>query len=204
MKKTEFITNIKLAPKELDVGQGKIKQTKAFKYLGEWIDPNLSEKAAFESRIRKMEMAYNLTKAIYNKKSISTNAKLRHYQTVIRPEALYAAECLAMHRKGLTENLEVKERKILRKILGPVKENGEYRRRHNHELYTHVEKITDAMRKRRIAFYCHITRMNPARLTNRIFTYFLKKKTKGAWFTEVDKDLQELGITTNDIWERAY
>lgn len=110
-------------------------------------------------------------------------------------------ECLVMNRKGLTEELEAKERKILRKIMGPVKENGEYRRRHNHELYTHVEKITDTIQKRRITFCGHMTQMNPERLTNQIFAYFLSKKTKGAWFTKVERDLQEVGITSEDIQE---
>ena len=190
-------------PRELDVEQGKIRRTEKFKYLGEWIEPNISEKAALASRINKMEVAYQLTKGVYNKRSVSFNAKLRHYCTVIRPKALYAAECLAMNRKGLTGKLEAKERKILRKILGPVKEDGEYRRRHNHELYSHVEKITDTIRKRRIAFYGHLTRMSPERLTNRIFAYFLNKKTKGPWFNEVEGDLREVGITREDIQERV-
>ena len=30
----------------------------------------------------------------YNKKYISINVKLRHYATVVRPEAIYGAECL--------------------------------------------------------------------------------------------------------------
>lgn len=45
---------------------------------------------------------------------------------------------------------------MLTKVLGPVKENGECRRGHNQELYTHMEKITDTMRKRRIRFYGHL------------------------------------------------
>lgn len=101
--------------------------------------------------------------------------ELSDYCTVIRLEALYTVECLAMNKKGLTEKLEAKERKIL----GPVKENGEYRRRHNHELYTHVEKITDTIRKRRITFYGHMTRMNSERLTNQMIAYFLSKKPEG-------------------------
>ena len=94
------------------------------------------------------------------------NAKLRHNHTVMKSEALYAAECLAMNKKGLTEKLEIKDRKIFRKILGPVKENGEYRRQHNYELYTRVKKISDKIRKRRIAFYGHVARLKSERLTN--------------------------------------
>ncbi|KAJ8887737.1 hypothetical protein PR048_013955 [Dryococelus australis] len=146
-EKTHFITNIKSAPKKLVVNQGKTKQVEKFKYLGEWVRPNICEKEAFMSRIKKMEMANHLTKDVYDKRSVSFNAKPRHY-------------C------SLMEQLESKERKILRKILGPVKENSEYRSRHNHELYLHVEKITDTIRKRRIAFYGHLTQMSSERLSN--------------------------------------
>ncbi|KAJ8870364.1 hypothetical protein PR048_029385 [Dryococelus australis] len=137
-------------------------------------------------RIKKMEVAYHLTKDVYSKRSVSFNAKLRHCCTVIRPEALYAAECLAMNKKGLMEQLEAKERKILRKILGPVKENE------NNGYHSEM----------RIAFYGHLMRMSSEILSNQIFTYFLNKKTKGVWFTEVGKDLQELGISHDDIYER--
>lgn len=202
-EKTQFITNIKEAPRQLEVNGGRIKHVEKFKYLGEWIEPNLSEREAFTSRLNKIETAYHLTKNVYNKRSISLNAKLKHYCTVIRPEALYAAECLAMNKKGIMEKLEVKERKILRKILGPIKDSGEFRRRHNQELYTRVEKITDVIRKRRISFYGHVTRMKPTRLTNRIFTFLQEKKTKGAWFSEVEKDLLEVGITREDIQQRG-
>ncbi|KAJ8873145.1 hypothetical protein PR048_026762 [Dryococelus australis] len=132
------------------------------------------------SCMNKMELVYHLTKGIYNKMSILFNAMLKHYCSAIRPEFLYASECLKMNKKGLIEKLEAKERNVLRKILGPIKENGEYKRRHNHEIYTHVEKITNNIRRGRITFYGHVTRMNPARLTKRITTYFLEKKTKGA------------------------
>ena len=101
-------------------------------------------------------------------------------------EALYAAEYLALYRKSLTEKLEAKERKIFRKILSPVKQNEEYRRRHNHQQYTFMENITNIIGKIRITFYGHIARMNSERLTSRIFAYVLNKKTNGACFAEVE------------------
>ncbi|KAJ8872587.1 hypothetical protein PR048_026193 [Dryococelus australis] len=39
-----------------------------------------------------------------------------YYNTVIKPEATYGAECLTMNKKGELLELEVRERKILRKI----------------------------------------------------------------------------------------
>ncbi|MFP3036156.1 MAG: hypothetical protein ACEY3A_04110, partial [Wolbachia sp.] len=79
---------------------------------------------------------------MYNKRCLSRNTKLRHYHAVIRPETLYISEFLILNRKCLNEKLE-DERKILRKIMGPVKMDGEYRRRYNQELYNYTKKITD-------------------------------------------------------------
>lgn len=49
--------------------------------------------------------------------------------------------------------------------------------------------------KRNIAFDGNVTRMSSDRLTNRIFVYFINKKTKGILLTEVKKCLQEVGTT---------
>ena len=50
----------------------------------------------------------------------------------------------------------IDERRIFRKILGPIKEGDQYRRRHKNDLYKHIEKITDSIRKRRVTVYGHL------------------------------------------------
>lgn len=49
-----------------------------------------------KARIQKIRKAhpYHATAQIYNNESLSRSAKLRHYKTVILPEALYDAKCL--------------------------------------------------------------------------------------------------------------
>ena len=199
LEKTKYLTNISDAPSELQLESGQIEKINKFKYLGEWLQPNLSEEAALTARINKLHLAYRLTKNIYNKKCLSRNAKLKHYQAVIRPEALYASECLILNRKGLTDKLEIQERKILRKIMGPIRVEGEYRRRPNQELYSYTEKITDMARKRRLAFYGHVTRMDQRRLTNQLLNYWKNRKAVTPWLTEVNKDIQELHLSESNI-----
>lgn len=60
-----------------------------------------------------------------------------------------------------------------------------------------MKKFTGIIRKRKILF--KIPRPSPVTLTNRIFTYFHDKETKGAWFFQVERNLQEAGITQQDI-----
>lgn len=202
-EKTKMMTNITKTPKHFKVGEQKIEIVKEFKYLGEWISWNALEKKAMESRRNKVELAFQLTKNTYNKKSLSWNAKIRHYNTVIKPEALYAGETLSMTNQGPIEKLEIKERKILRKILGPKFHNNKLIHVRNETLYQRTEKLSDTMRKRRIDFYGHILRMNPNRLTKKIFDYFHKKKTKPNWFKETERDLKELEITENMLTDRT-
>ena len=95
------------------------------------------------------------------------------------------------------------ERKVLRKILGPIREGEQYRIRHNNELYTHIEKITDTIRKRRISFYGHIQRMNPNKRIKILFNYLDKIKMDNTWMRETKNDMQELQITPQDIEERV-
>ena len=77
-----------------------------------------------------------------------------------------------------------------------------YRRRHNNELYKHNQKITDTIKKRRIAFYVHLQRMNNNRLTETIFKYITKLKMANTWINETESDIEELQITHDDITKR--
>ena len=71
-------------------------------------------------RCQKMTTAFRLTQNMYNKKSLSKSTKLRHNNTVIKPECLYGTETLVLNRKIDIEQIKKRERKIIRKILGPI------------------------------------------------------------------------------------
>ncbi|KAI5751635.1 hypothetical protein M8J77_009428 [Diaphorina citri] len=200
--KTEFITNIKDSPNYIKIGNQKIRQVSKFKYLGEWITPNNSESEAIESRCNKLEGAFHTCKQLYKSRSLSRNLKLCHYNTVIRPSALYAAETLLLTKKCSIRKLELKDRKILRKILGPIKENDTYRRRHNNELYDNIEDLVTVIRKRRMLFYGHLERMEPKRLTQRIHASISKKSSYAKWATQVKKDFREAEISEELIGNR--
>ena len=150
-----------------------------------------------------MEFNFQKTKDVYNNKSISIEAKLQHYKAVIRPESLYASECLVLNKKGEIENMEKKERKILRKILGPKKTEEGYRLKSNAEIYLNMEKLSDVMRKRRLAFYGHLARMDEKRLTRKIFEHSnQREKTNNKWIQMVRKDMSAANIIQDAIWDR--
>ena len=51
-EKTKFMTNIKTAPKRIKTKYGQILRTDSFKYLGEVIEQNVSEKEAVKFRVK--------------------------------------------------------------------------------------------------------------------------------------------------------
>lgn len=64
---------------------------------------------------------------------MSTKIKCNIYRILIRPVLTYGSECWSITKAGEKTLLRF-ERKILRGIYGPVCENGEWKRRYNHEL----------------------------------------------------------------------
>lgn len=65
--------------------------------------------------------------------------------------------------------------------------------------YIYMEKTTDPIRKRRIRWYGHLTRMNKDRFTNRIHTYKIRKPKR---LTGVERDWHEVDIVHEDIQQR--
>lgn len=202
-EKTEYMENKHKKEKYMKTKYGNIKRVDKFKYLGEWIQPNGLDETSNIERVKKLERSYGITQNRYNKRSISYKAKIRHYNTVIKPEGLYASECLTLNKKGEVQEIEKRERRILRKILGPRKtEDGTWKIRKNESLYKHIDTFTETMRKRRAKFYGHLKRMDDDRLTKRIFNYLTEIKATTNWVKEVQKDLEEMKITEDIIQNR--
>ena len=90
------------------------------------------------------------------------------------PLYLYASETLTSENKGLIEDVEKRERRILRKIYGPRydEEHKTYKNVSNNKLYENVERMSDTFRRRRTRFYGHIKRMSNDRLTKKIVNNF--------------------------------
>jgi len=63
------------------------------------------------------------------------------------------------------------ERKILRKIYGPTKENGQWRIKTNEELMTKYKApdIVNVIKIRRLEWLGHVVRMNETRSVKKIF-----------------------------------
>jgi hypothetical protein len=97
--------------------------------------------------------------------------------------------------------LAVFERKVLRKIYGPIRHTDQWRRRYSEELYQlHAEpNIVKWTRSARLRWVGHIVRMrenNPARKST--FDLLLGGRTVGTpkrrWTDEVERELKGMGV----------
>ena len=151
-----------------------------------------------------MKQAQRITWPSYKKKSLSINAKFKHYQSVVKPEATYASETLfKLNTSSTTDKLQKVDRRIIRTIIQKrLKVDGQWRLLPNKEVYQHTESILDTMRKRRISFFGHISRLPETRLIKQLFDYFWRNKTKNNWFVEVQEDLNELNLTISQVRNR--
>ena len=77
--------------------------------------------------------AYYANLKFFKSRSVTKGSKLKLYRTVIRPIVTYASETWVL-KENMIQQLLVFERKILRGIFEPTKENQTWRIKNNEEL----------------------------------------------------------------------
>ena len=140
------------------------------------------------------------TKNNIKRRSISQSIKIRLYKTIIRPAVTYAAEKWTLTNKR-EKMLKTWERKILRKIYGPTKENGRRRIKTNEEFVTKYKTpdIVSIIKIRRLVWLGHVVRMNETWSVKKIFEGKLEgRRGRGRprlrWINDVENDLRKLGV----------
>jgi hypothetical protein len=93
------------------------------------------------------------------------------------------------------------ERKILRKIYGTTKENGQWRIKTKAKLMTKYKapNIVNVIKFRRLEWLGHVVRMNESRSVKKIFEGKLeggrgRGRHRLKWINDVEDDLRKLGV----------
>jgi hypothetical protein len=101
----------------------------------------------------------------------------------------------------MEEILMTRETKILRKIYGPTKENGQWRIKTNEGLMTKYKApdIVNIIKIRRLEWLGHVVRMNETRCVKKILEGKLEgRRGRGRprlrWINDVEDDLRKLGV----------
>jgi len=119
----------------LDLGSYKFEVVNRFTYLGSVITSDNNETMEIKQRLGIANKAYFGVARLLSSRDLSRATKTTIYKTLIRPIMTYGSEGWTLKTKD-AERLGRFERKILRRIYGPIKINEYgYRRRKNSEIY---------------------------------------------------------------------
>ena len=123
------------------------------------------------------------------------------YNIKNQPVVTYGCEAWTLtDRDG--RHLKMFERRILRKVFGPVQnEDGSWRIRMNYELNKLIENadIVRFIKSRRIAWLGHVMRVDDKRTHKRILGWKpigtgIRGRPRKRWIVDIEEDMQIMGI----------
>ncbi|XP_055384161.1 uncharacterized protein LOC129613877 [Condylostylus longicornis] len=174
---------------------------KEFKYLGVNITQDGDTTAAITDRIPAAGRAFYAHNKLLKSKLITKATKMKIYLTLIRPVLTYGCETWTL-KANENQNLLIFERKVLRKIYGPIRnEDGSYRIRYNHELEELIggKNVVRYVKAQRIRWLGHILRMPEERAVYKIYARNpvgtrRRGRPRKRWKEAVEEDLRVLRV----------
>ena len=171
--------------------------------------------AEINNRITLANRCYFGLVHILKAKNINRKYKVIIYKTLIKPVLLYGAETWVLSKADVLR-LGVFERKILRRIYGPICEGATWRSRYNEELYRLYDEtdLVTTIRITRLRWAGHIVRMQDNLPCKKIS---LDKpegrrqvgRSNVRWMDGVMRDAERLGVRNwrikakdRDSWRR--
>jgi len=135
---------------------------------------------------------------------VTKYSKLQLYRTVTTPIVTYASETWVL-KETIIKELLVFERKILRRIFGPTKENQIWRIKTNEELDKLIKhkNIVNCIKAQRLSRFGHVQRMPDTRTVKKIFKWKpLTKRSQGKpkyrWEDNIKQDICQMKIEKLD------
>jgi hypothetical protein len=119
---------------DLAIGNYIFKRVDNFKYLGTMVNKMNNRSVEVNARLTVASRAYCGLQNHMKSRIISRNTKTLLYKTLIRPVLAYRAGTRVLTKQD-EHHLSILERKIRRRIYGPVMDWGRWRVRTNQELY---------------------------------------------------------------------
>ncbi len=118
------------APQYVTFGEYNFGRVSSYNHLGKLVSETNDANPAVRERILKENRCLYGLHNIFRSRYITANLKVKIYTTALRPVVTFGLETCTL----TATELEVFERKVLRRIYGPVNVNGEWRNLFNHEI----------------------------------------------------------------------
>jgi hypothetical protein len=184
----------------LNVGSYKFERVDKFKYLGSLVTENSEDSTEIKIRTAAGNRCYFSVTKLLKSRAVARNTKVRMYRTIIRPVVTYGSEiwCLTANDK---RSLQTWEPKVLRKIYGPVYDNGIWRIMANKELMALYQEldIVAEIKKARLRLLGHVERMLEDRVIKKLYMSKSEGRSVGRckmrWLDDMEEDLRMMRIS---------
>jgi hypothetical protein len=151
----------------LKIKNYKFERVENYKYLGVILNEDNNNQIDLQVRIKNANKTYFMLQKFFKNKNISKKLKLRLQNTIIDKTLEYASETWTLTKRD-RKQLNVFERKVYRRILGPVYDNEKenWRILTNKEIYARVKKptIIETIKLNRLRWFGHVQRMEENRI----------------------------------------
>jgi len=165
----------------LKIKNYKFERVENFKYLGVILNEDNNNQIDLQETIKNANKTYSMLQKFFKNKNISKKLKLRLKNTTIDKMLTYASETWTLTERD-RKQLNISERKVYRRILGPVYDNEKenWRILTNKEIYASVKKptIIETIRLKRLCRFGHVQRMAENRIPKRVLYEFGSNKTE--------------------------
>uniref|UniRef100_A0A8D8Q0R7 Craniofacial development protein 2 n=1 Tax=Cacopsylla melanoneura TaxID=428564 RepID=A0A8D8Q0R7_9HEMI len=177
-------------------------QVTDFKYLGVTINENNRIEPEIRNRMNNACRSLYSMNHILISKRISKNAKLKIYDTIIKPVLLYGSETWPI-KQNILLKMQAFENRILRKIFGPTidQDTNMLRRRKNRELEEMYNKpmISNVIQAKVLQWAGHVARADaPSNIKRTLDLQYNQARAIGRprikWEDGVENTLRSIGI----------
>ena len=184
----------------ISLGGYTFERVKEFVYLGSAVNSKNNVSLEIKRRITLANRCYYGLSRQLSSRALSRRTKTTLYKTLILPVLLYGAEAWVVTQSDAAA-LGVFERKVLRKIFGPLRVGDDYRIRMNHELYELYDDIDVVQRisQQQLRWLGHVVRMDENAPARKVFDARVeggrrRGRPKLRWRDQVEVHLSRLGV----------
>uniref|UniRef100_A0A0K8SN56 Reverse transcriptase domain-containing protein n=1 Tax=Lygus hesperus TaxID=30085 RepID=A0A0K8SN56_LYGHE len=145
---------------DLMVGEFTFQRVDSFLYLGSLVTSSNDMSSEISARLIAANRCYFGLVRHFKSRNVSRSTKVLLYKTLVRPVLTYGSETWTLSAATI-KSLEVFERKILRRIFGPVRDGERWRARYNQEIYQLFDdqQIVGFIKCGRLRWAGHVARM---------------------------------------------